>query len=155
MPTAWRIVREKYTATAFSGEGASKTGGRWNSRGVSMVYTSASKSLAALEILVHVEPTLPFRYQVFRVDFEESALEIHSQTGLPKDWQSEPPPLSTRFIGDMWTREARSAVLAVPSILVTDEWNYLFNPGHPDFRKINIGKPVDFAFDPRLINKKR
>jgi RES domain-containing protein len=155
MLTAWRIVREKYSATAFSGEGASKVGGRWNSRGVSMVYTSANKSLAALETLVHIEPTLPFRYQAFQLEFAQALVERLAESVLPRDWQSEPPPMSTRFIGDRWVREARSAVLAVPSILIAEEWNYLLNPAHSDFKNINMGKPGHFAFDPRLLTKKR
>jgi RES domain-containing protein len=48
-------------------------------------------------------------------------------------------------------REARSAVLAVPSIIIPDETNYVLNPAHPDFRKIRIGKAVSFAFDARLL----
>lgn len=62
---AWRIVKEKHAATAFSGEGARLYGGRWNSVGTSLVYTSGTKALAALESLVHLNPpvisnTLPF-----------------------------------------------------------------------------------------------
>jgi len=67
MPEAWRIVKAKHAATAFSGEGAAKTGGRWNSRGVPVVYASSTKSLAALETLVHLNPPMPFKYVVFRL----------------------------------------------------------------------------------------
>jgi RES domain-containing protein len=49
-------------------------------------------------------------------------------------------------------REARSAVLALPSVIIPGESNYLLNPAHPDFRKISIGKPEPFAFDPRLLS---
>lgn len=65
MPEAWRIVKEKHAASAFSGEGAAKTGGRWNSRGVPVVYASATKALAALETLVHLNPPVPFQYKSF------------------------------------------------------------------------------------------
>ncbi len=65
MPEAWRIVKEKHAASAFSGEGAAKTGGRWNSRGVPVVYASATKALAALETLVHLNPPVPFQYSPF------------------------------------------------------------------------------------------
>jgi RES domain-containing protein len=61
MREAWRIVKERHAATAFTGEGAAKTGGRWNSRGVAVVYTSSSKSLATLESLVHLNPPLTFK----------------------------------------------------------------------------------------------
>ena len=51
----WRISKRKYATTAFNGEGARRFGGRWNSKGKSVVYTSATLSLAALETFVHME----------------------------------------------------------------------------------------------------
>ena len=52
---AWRIFKPKHEATAFTGEGARLYGGRWNSKGTSMVYAASSQSLAALELLVHLD----------------------------------------------------------------------------------------------------
>lgn len=148
---AWRIIKEKHAATAFSGEGAAKTGGRWNSRGVPVVYTSGAKSLAALEILVHLNPPVLFKYVAIPIRFDDALLEILPAKSLPADWRDEPPPPSSQAVGDAWVREARSAVLALPSVLVSGEPNYLLNPAHPDFEKISISKPEPFAFDPRLL----
>ncbi len=150
MPEAWRIVRERHAATALSGEGAARFGGRWNSRGVAVVYTSSTKSLAALENLVHLNPPVPVRYVAIRLDFDDDLLQTFPLKSLPADWRLEPPPLSTQKIGDAWVKEARSAVLALPSVIISGEPNYLINPAHPDFRKISVGKPEKFAFDPRL-----
>lgn len=144
-------MRERHAAAAFHGEGAAKYGGRWNSRGVPMVYTSATLSLAALETLVHLNPPMPFRYLAFRITFADGLVEEVAAKHLPADWQTSPPPPSTRAIGDVWVREARSAVLAVPSVLVPSEWNYVLNPAHSGFRKIAIGKSLPFAYDPRLL----
>lgn len=71
MPVVWRIVREKYAATAFDGEGAYRYGGRWNSQGRRVVYTSATLSLAALEMLVHLQPPVVFRFAAIPVEFDE------------------------------------------------------------------------------------
>lgn len=152
MPEAWRIIKEKHAATAFSGEGAAKTGGRWNSRGLPVVYTSSTKSLAALESLVHLNPPVLFKYVAIRIKFDDALLEILPPKSLPSDWLVEPPPPSSKAIGDAWVGEARSAVLALPSVLISGEPNYLLNPAHPDFKKISIGKPERFAFDPRLLD---
>jgi len=151
MPEAWRIVKQKHAATAFSGEGAAKTGGRWNSRGVAVVYTSSTKSLAALESLVHLIPLVRFRYVAIRVGFNDALVEIVPSKALPSDWSVEPPSPSSQRLGDAWVRAARSAVLALPSVIVSGELNFLLNPAHPDFKKIALGKPESFTFDPQLL----
>ena len=150
MGEAWRIVKEKDAATAFTGEGAAKTGGRWNSRGVAVVYTSCTKSLATLESLVHLNPPVLFKYVALHLKFDNALVEVSHLENLPADWRSEPPPPSTKAIGDTWLREARAVLLALPSV-ITGETNYLLNPAHPDFKRISIGKPEPFALDPRLL----
>ena len=151
MPETWRIVKAKHAATAFSGKGAADYGGRWNSRGVAVVYASISKSLAALENLVHLNPPVIFKYVAFPIQFDIALVEVFPLKKLPAGWHAEPPPPSTQLIGDDWVRTARSAVLALPSVIISGEPNFLLNPAHPDFKKISIGKPEPFAFDSRLI----
>ncbi len=146
---AWRIVKAKHAATAFSGEGARLYGGRWNSAGLSLVYTSGTQALAALESLVHLNPPVIFKYAVIPVEFDDTLVEKF--TALPPGWMNSPAPPSTRTLGDLWAKEARSAVLELPSAIIPTESNYLLNPAHPDFKKIVIGKPTPFSFDPRLL----
>jgi len=146
---AWRIVKAKHAATAFSGEGARLYGGRWNSPGVSLVYTSGTKALAALESLVHLNPPVIFKYAAIPIEFDTALVE--KVTALPADWNDMPAPPSTRAIGDLWAKQARSAVLELPSVIIPGESNFLLNPTHPDFKKIVIGKPEPFSFDPRLL----
>lgn len=151
MMQAWRIVKEKHAGTAFSGEGARLFGGRWNSSGVSVVYTSGTKALAVLENLVHLNPPVTFRYVAIPVSFDEALIRRIEIDELPADWGGEPPSPSTRQLGDLWVKQARSAVLELPSVIITSESNYLLNPAHPDFSKLIIGKPEVFSFDPRLL----
>jgi RES domain-containing protein len=139
---AYRIVREKFAATAFTGEGAALSGGRWNSPGTRVVYTSATASLAALETLVHL---------LIPVEFDGSLVEKIPLASLPADWRQEPPPPSTKCLGDAWVKSARSAILELPSAIIPGETNFLLNTTHPDFKSITFGKPEVFAFDPRLI----
>ena len=69
--TGWRIVPENQAASAFDGEGARLYGGRWNSVGVAMVYASQHKSLAALEVRVHIDTRKKIkRYQSFAFQFD-------------------------------------------------------------------------------------
>ena len=145
---AWRMVKEKYAPTAFSGEGAAKVGGRWNSRGTWVVYASATRSLAALETLVHLNPPVHFRHVIFSIEFDPSLVE--PLTDPPKNWRDEPAPPSTQHLGDTWARELRTPILELPSVLIPGESNFLLNPAHPPFREITISPPVPFTFDPRL-----
>ena len=150
--TGWRIVPEDQAAAAFDGEGARLYGGRWNSVGVAMVYASQHKSLAALEVLVHLDATRRNqRYQSFAFQFDEGLLEVFRASSLPKDWRQEPPPPSLQQLGDAWARAATSPILAVPSAIIPEELNYLLNPRHARCGEIQIGNPTGFAFDPRLL----
>ncbi|WP_144431164.1 RES family NAD+ phosphorylase, partial [Pseudomonas syringae pv. coryli] len=52
MIAVYRLVKRKWLAQAFDGEGAKLYGGRWNSKGNACVYCAGSESLALLEVLV-------------------------------------------------------------------------------------------------------
>lgn len=149
MGEAWRIVKERHAASALDGEGARLHGGRWNSVGVRVVYASFAKSLAALEILVHVRPPVAFRYVAIRLRFDDALVERFPPESLPRGWDDEPPSMVSQRIGDAWMKGARSVLLMLPSVL-TREPNFLVNPAHPDFARVRVGKPEPFAFDPRL-----
>ncbi len=149
--TAWRIVKAKHASTAFTGEGAKAAGGRWNSRGVAMIYTAGSISLAMLEMLVHVRSQeLLRRYVMFEVTFEETLVKKLSAKDLPRNWRLSPPPGSLQRMGDVWVGSRETPVLRVPSAIVPTEWNFLLNPNHPDFRGLAIGQKQPVRFDPRL-----
>jgi RES domain-containing protein len=152
MGATWRIVKQSRAATAFDGEGARLYGGRWNSADTGVIYASGSQALAALETLVHLLPPVVIKFVVFAIEFDDALVEKMPRAHLPKNWTDEPPPPSTQAIGDQWVKEARSAVIELPSIIIPTEPNYLLNPAHPDFKKIRIGKPKPFSFDPRLLD---
>jgi RES domain-containing protein len=152
--TAWRITKRKHARNAFSGEGAREFGGRWNSPGIAIVYTAQSQSLAALEMLVHLEsPELLEKYVLLEVEFDGALVTEVQRSQLPRNWRSDPPPAQVRAIGDEWALAGSSAVLLVPSALVPGENNFLLNPKHPDFTRLRIGEPLSFHFDPRLVKK--
>lgn len=154
MPSGWRIERAHRAATAFSGEGARLYGGRWNSPGIRVVYLSEHQSLAALEVFIHTQPLPPGdEYIVIGAEWDNAIMEKCQTSRLPRDWRVSPSGLDTAAIGDRWMREARSAVLAVPSAIIPTETNFLLNPSHPDFRRIRIGKPALFQFDPRMLQR--
>ncbi len=149
--TAWRITKRKHAKDAFAGSGARKYGGRWNSPGTSIVYTSETQSLAVLEMLVHLEqPDLLQRYGLIGVTIDEALIEKLGRSRLPRHWQTA-PPIELRAIGDEWASRSTSVALQLPSALVPAENNVLLNPAHANFQKLIIGDPVSFAFDQRLV----
>ncbi len=154
MAAAWRIVLASEADLAFSGEGARRYGGRWNSPGTRVVYGSEHQSTAALEIIAHNMPlSADIRYKAFHLEWPDSVTEILPQKKLPANWRISPPAADTMEIGDRWIREGRSAVLTVPSALSPDDRNFLLNPAHPDFQRIRIARPIDYEFDPRLLGR--
>ena len=151
MSIAWRIVQAQVADRAFTGEGSRRYGGRWNSKGFAVVYTSGSISLAILEVLVHI-PIYGVleEYVYFPVEFDHDFVMTLDPDDLPRNWSRDPSPQAVKQIGGFWVESRESVILQVPSTIVPTEKNYLINPAHPDFRKLKIGSPIKFEFDPRL-----
>lgn len=155
MLTAYRICKTKHAATWFDGEGAYRFGGRWNSRGTRLLYTAGSLSLAALEMLVHLnDEEILLAYSYAAAEFDENLiLSVEDFRSLPENWSDSPPPLEIQRIGDEWAREQASVVLKVPTSILPVEFNYLINVQHPEFSKVKLGVPQTFNFDERLYGK--
>jgi len=150
--TAWRIFKRKHQASAFSGEGARRSGGRWNSKGVAVLYASESPALAALEMLVQLQAhEILQAYLLASISFDEGLVEEVPRRQLPRPWRRDPAPPALQAIGDRWIAAASSAVLRVPSAIIDGEWNYLLNPEHRDFAQCIRGKATPFRFDRRLV----
>lgn len=155
MVTTYRICKTKHAATWFDGEGAFRFGGRWNSRGTRILYTAGSLSLAALEMLVHLnDEEILLSYSFAAAEFGESlVLPVEEFRALPKNWGASPPPLEIQRIGDEWARAQVSVVLKVPTSVLPVEFNYLINVEHPQFSKVKLSKSQGFTFDQRLYKK--
>lgn len=85
-----------------------------------------------------------------------ASLEITRLRGadLPRDWRAFPRPQALADLGNRWAAARESAVLAVPSAVIPQELNYLLNPLHPHFKRIHVGRPEPFSFDPRLRKRR-
>jgi RES domain-containing protein len=150
--TAWRIVKARHVARAFDGEGARVEGGRWNSPGTPVVYTSQSAALAALEMLVHLgRGAILAAYVLIPCTFDDALVSRLDRRRLPRNWRSYPAPPELQLMGDEWARSSGSAVLEVPSAVIETDSNYLLNPHHADFHKIRVMEPQPFEFDLRLL----
>jgi RES domain-containing protein len=148
----WRLCKKDFAATAFSGIGARDYPGRWNEKGWPVVYTAGSLALAALEYFVHIDADLlPENLVAIEASIPPSVrIKQLKIDDLPKNWRDIPAPNILSRIGTDWLRSHESTVLAVPSVVIPVEMNYLINPDHQDFKKIKIGRPQAFAFDSRM-----
>ena len=153
MPTFFRLVKARYADQAFDGEGAKLSGGRWNSKGVAVVYAADSIALAALELLIHLHShEILNSYRLYRIEIGDADLLSLDARDLPKDWRIDPPPSSTAHVGDGWVTSNDSLALAVPSVVIPSQHNILINPAHTHFdRALKTVRPEPFVFDPRLI----
>lgn len=149
----WRLCKKGHAA--FDGEGARLAGGRWNRKGTAMIYTSATLSLAAQELFVHLSADdAPNDLVAVPADIpDDISVTSLGEGDLPGQWRRFPAPETLAEIGTKWVQTMESAVLGVPSAVIPQESNFLLNPAHPDFSKIKIGSPAPFTFDPRMWRK--
>lgn len=147
----YRICREKY-AKDLKGTGAELAGGRWNSRGKAILYTSESRALAMVEVAVHLPyAIIPQNYVIVTIEIPEKgeAEELHIQN-LPKNWNALPFERSTQIIGDAFISDNKKLLLKAPSVVVKGDFNYLVNPNHKDFENVKIIEVEAFEFDSRI-----
>ncbi len=120
-----------------------------------MVYTSTSLALAAVELFVHLDPTVAPDDLVFTSAFiptDKVEVARIDMGDLPPDWENTDHPL-LQEMGSRWVTGQKSVALEVPSIAVKGEWNVLLNPLHPDFSKISVDPPKVWAFDQRMFGR--
>jgi RES domain-containing protein len=81
---------------------------------------------------------------------ERAGILTLDEADLPRAWARSKPVAATQNLGERWIREARYAVLSVPSSVVRSERNFVLNPAHPDFALLRFRLSTRFRFDPRL-----
>ena len=144
----WRISNH----ADLAGAGGMRAGGRWHSAGHPIVYCGTSPAACLLEALVHVSvrgpDDLPVHYQLLAFDLPDD-VALAPSPGLPPDWRTNLS--ATRAAGDEWLRSLSSLLLAVPSALVPQTHNVLFNPLHPDAHKAQVADIVRHPFVSRFF----
>jgi RES domain-containing protein len=147
----WRLTSAAHAS--FDGEGARLYGSRWTPRGVPVVFTSATLSLAVLERFVHTDSDTDVSDLVaITVEIRDQVLiDAVDLNQLPANWRAFPPPPSLTTTGERWVQSAQTAILSVPSVVIPHERNFIINPRHSEFAKLTIGRAEPFTFDPRRL----
>jgi RES domain-containing protein len=147
---AYRIADARHPI--YDSTGAMLCGGRWNSIGQRVIYAAETYAGAMLEVLVHANLAVPPKHhQVVRMMIPDTVkIETIDASALP-GWAAE-NVAAARSFGDRWLREARCAVLRVPSVVTEGrEYNLLINPLHPDAKWIEPSVPELVRWDMRLF----
>lgn len=144
----YRITLARYADSLV----ASGRAARWNSKGRQVIYAAGNRSLTCLENLVHrsgLALQQDFRALVISIP-SNSKIETVSVSDLPIGWRSLMDLSPCQKIGDAWANEQRSLLLRVPSVIIPEEFNYVLNTQHPDFKHVRIARMEPFLFDPRV-----
>jgi RES domain-containing protein len=148
----YRIAKKQY-ARDLSGFGARSHGGRWNEKGIPVIYTSESRALATVELLVHLPLALvPGNLSLVSMKIPDSiSPKKIFPSKLPRDWRAYPAPAVLASLGTEWILGGVSLLLRVPSAVVENEYNILINPQHRDIKRVSIHKVEPYTFDERLL----
>ena len=141
----------KKFATQLTGEGAKLHGGRWNSIGTACLYTAESIALCVLEYAANVSlHQLPPSLTVTVFLLPDNSWKEFLEEELPKNWQEVPAPSETQEWGSSQLQDAGYLALKLPSVIIPSEHNYILNPAHPEFKKVEIKEVLPFTFDARI-----
>jgi RES domain-containing protein len=147
----FRISKAQYAAD-LTGTGAKIAGGRWNKAGTAVLYTSSSRALATLEVLVHIPAFyVPFDYTLSIIWIPDNNIQTLDTGLLPENWENLTPPQEVQKLTEEWLNAQNYLTLKVPSAVVQDEHNFLINPLHADFNKVKLIHQEPYRFDPRLL----
>ena len=153
----WRIAADtpRYSSADLSGLGAERIGGRWNRKGMPLIYASMSIALACLETLVHLNGGLPRPFNRYLVRFSLPDDAWHARTVFEPTanvgWDALPAGLVSLDWGNQWAKSGASLLAQVPSIVVPEESNVLINPAHPDAANVSAKKMRRWTYDGRLV----
>lgn len=155
MTRVWRIATDTpdYTADDLSGAGAKLSGGRWNRPGAAMLYCASNISLAMLETFIHLKAGgLPLNRYLVEVQIPDAVWNnARAMRQPPVGWDAIPTGRISLDAGDDWLKANASALMIVPSVIVSEESNVLINPLHPEAQHITARKVRKWTYDPRLM----
>jgi RES domain-containing protein len=141
----WRISRHR----ELSGAGGLKVSGRWHYAGQPIVYLAGSPPTALLEVCVHTcASDVPPEFTLLKIEGPDVEVSIIKPEDWPQDWRTHLE--ATRDLGTAWLEAKEEVLLQVPSAIVPETANFLFNPMHTDAAKFCITDEFAYPFDIRL-----
>ena len=148
----FRIAKKQYLKD-LSGEGSRLFGGRWNKKGMAMLYFSDSLSTSLLEVLVHMDfKHLTNDFGYIEIEILDALIDTRLKLkNLDENWRDNPPKSSTITLGTEFIKTNKKLALKVPCAILPMASNILINPRHKDIAKLKIIKVADLDIDSRLV----
>jgi RES domain-containing protein len=142
----WRISRHR----DLSGIGGLRAAGRWHYAGHPVVYLAETPASALLEVCVHTSANdVPPEFTLLKIEGPDLRVPFVETKELPQDWRARLEV--TRDLGTARLKKNESVLLRVPSALVPETVNFLFNPSNAtQAKKFHITDVFSYPFDPRL-----
>ncbi|GAB3552517.1 RES family NAD+ phosphorylase [Spirosoma fluminis] len=154
----YRINKEPYHTDPLSVIGSYRHGGRWNPKGIGILYTSRTPELALLETLVHLPPlTLPELPRLWLstirlpVDLDKAIFWLNPNR-LPPYWRAGTLAETQTILTD-WLLDPFSLAIAIPSAIIDTSYNLLLHPQHPAFAQVEVVAQRPLPLDGRLLRQ--
>ena len=132
----FRIASGNYSKTLT----ASGKKARWNRDNQFTLYTGQHRSLSSLELVVHQRISSVLKYEVMVIHLADRK-NLYTKIDLkdlPKNWKETLAYPTLQDIGSDWYENHKSLILQVPSVIIPQEYNYIINTTHADYKKENI-----------------
>jgi RES domain-containing protein len=144
----------RVSSTKYSKElTASGKAARWNKDGEFVIYTGETRSLAMLENIVHksIQTGLDYETMIISITDSEDVFSRKKISDLPSNWRDISAYSKLQDLGSKWYHSKESLVLQVPSVIVPQEFNFIINANHPEFKnRITLVRQEEFVLDNRL-----
>ncbi len=148
---AFRISIEKHSNVLTT----SGRENRWNKSGEMVLYFGSSRSLSTLEMIVHrssIKPTENYKVMIVSIADNDKLTQQIQLSDLPLNWRTLDAYSILQEIGSEWYNSKRTLILKVPSAIIVNEYNYVVNVEHPDFKNyISLVRVEDYFWDDRLF----
>lgn len=148
---AWRFHRSIYHPLDTTG--ALTFGGRWNPKGVPVLYASMTYAGGLLELMAHSSvPRHPPRgHLACLLEIPESAGLLVLDPPYPRGWDHPDDYRVARKLADAWLTAGQDLCLEVPSVPGAPvERNLVINARHPGFVDVEAVEKLGPVYDGRI-----
>lgn len=144
----YRITHKNYSKDLY----APGIKGRWNSTGNKVIYCAESIPLAFLENMIRRQGVgFNNDFKIMIIDIPDDLPTITIEVSdLKEGWRDFKDYSLCQYKGDKWYNEGTTALLKVPSAVLTECFNFVINTVHADYKKVKLIDTTNLVPDKRI-----